>query len=254
MQDLTKKAFFQNALLMATADGTIAPLEKDFVQLFMDKAGIAKTVGEEWYRELKGGDIGFRTVKDHQEAIQMLKLIVGVAAADSNFDPREKHAIVQIAKACGVGFAELQALVKENWQRDVLSDILGAPRAGGAPTGGDLLLLEDDFGRADAFKQAAPGLAFHPIGTSALLNAPVSTRCMVVHAADDRDKTKRRMEIVKRAAGGALIVGIVGRHQVSQISYLLEGGAAKCLIEDVYPGEFAKILEEAGLLLTAQKP
>ena len=41
------------------------------------------------------------------------------------------------------------------------------------------------------------------------------------------------------------MVAVADRHQAFQISYLLETGLFRCMVEPIYPGEFARVLRAA---------
>jgi len=242
MDETTKRACLLNALLVGQADGTLDPLEQRLLQAFMEQAGVERAVAQRWHAEHTAAGGGFLPVTDGTAARDVLKLTIGVAAADAHLDPGEWAAIAQLAKALDVPVAELRALVQGVWQRDVLAELFPAPTsASEAPS---VLLVTDGFERLDAFLEASPGIGFDRRTLAQVPATGLELPWTVFHAVEEKGDTLARQSALQRAVPTARCVAVIGRHQGYQVSYMLENGLHRCLVEDLYPNELAAVLAE----------
>ena len=249
MLDDDTKALFVNALLVAHADGTFDALERDFMRRLIDKLTIDTATARRWYLELKSGNLDFRPIDDPYARSEALRAAVGAAAADGRFDAREKTALRSLGKVLGFSFEQLQQAVNENWGTDVIVDLLDPPATppAGLPgenpdAGSPFVVIEDHFDKLEAFVTASPGIPFTRCRLADLRRHVGIPRYAVFHAAPDRDTTSSVYKRLQQHWPSSRKVAVVARHQGHQVSYLLEWGASRCLVEDIYPNEFNRLL------------
>ena len=234
----SKKAVIKNAWLMAVADGRIQPQEKAWMRALMVAIGVPRETAETWIAEMRQGDIRWETVEDRAEAIEMLRLMTGMAGADTVLDKRERDAFVALGKALGFDYAELRAIFKETWGKDVLAE-LAAPPAEPVAVAADVVVISDDFEQLDAFVEAAGELPLH---TCALNQVSGTPALLITHACVDRPATVERVQWLRHRYADTDLIVVVHRHQAHHVSYALENGAVRCMVEPIYPGELERLL------------
>jgi len=234
----SKKAVIKNAWLMAVADGRIQPEEKAWMHALVEALGIPRETAEAWIAEMRHGDIHWETVADRAEATELLRLMTGVAAADTVLDKRERDAFVALGKALGFDYAELRAVFKEAWGKDVLAE-LSAPPEKRVAANADIVVISDDFGELNAFVEAAGEL---PLETCALERLSGAPALLIAHACVERPETVERVVTLRQRFPDASLIVVVHRHQAHHVSYALENGAVRCMVEPIYPGELERLL------------
>jgi tellurite resistance protein len=236
----TLKALFQNALLMAFADGVFHPLQREFLKDLVAHAGIDLETAKAWRAELEGGALEFRPVRDRRAAIDVARVAIGTAAANGVFHQGEKLALLELGKALGLDREELQRLVHETFGRDVLGRVFSAS----AST--DLVestwVVTDDFVALDAFVAAASALAPRAMTERDALSAAPLDGLVFFHVSEHTAASQRRLASLRKKHPSARVVFVAERAQAFQIGYLLDAGAAGCLIAPVYPDELAALL------------
>ncbi|MBI3180143.1 MAG: hypothetical protein HYZ27_10805, partial [Deltaproteobacteria bacterium] len=75
-----------------------------------------------------------------------------------------------------------------------------------------------------------------------LLRSPGKPALVIMHAAAERPATVERVGKIKAAVPGVRVILVVHRHQASQISYAIEAGVHRCMVEPILRGELAVLL------------
>jgi hypothetical protein len=241
MDEATKRALFTNALLVAHADADFESREQQLLAAFIDRAGVPRDVARRWYDEMRAGDIAFKPVPDRASAVAALRLAVGVVAADGRLEPRERLALFALAKAVGLSAAELRRVYEESWGKAVLDELFGAAPPSRRPRE-SVVAVRDGFEALEPTAAASPEVPLDRCTLAEALVLRPAPDWVVWHAAETRDQSLTMLAKLVRALPRAKNVVIVSRHQGPQISYLLEQGATRCLVEPIYPGELAALL------------
>jgi len=245
MDDTHKKAMLVNAVLVAEADGVIAPLEQGLIRQLLMLAGITDEQARRWWDEHKAGGGGFLPVHDEAAALDVLRLTIGVVAADRELAPGEWIALLHLAKALGISNDVLRELVQTCWNQDVLARLAARHEPEAAPTGPPVLLVTDHFDRLEPFLAASPGVPFDQRPLGGIPAQGGQAHFAVFHAAEDKEDSVRILTALQAALPSARLMAVVGRHQGYQVSYLLEAGLFRCLVEEVYPDELAELMRSA---------
>ena len=235
----TLKALFQNALLMAFADGVFHPLQREFLKDLMEHAGIDDAMAREWRAELVRGTLAFRPVQDRADALEVARVAIGAAAADGEFHSKEKTALLELGKALGIDRRELQALVHETFGKDVLGAVFRG-RAPGPSAGA--WVITDDFVELEALLEVASGFAPRTLSVREAVYEPPFDGIALFHVAETRAASEERFGLLARRHPRARLIFVTERAQAYQIGYLLDAGAAGCLIAPVYPEEIDGLL------------
>jgi tellurite resistance protein len=245
----TLKAIFQNALLMAFADGALHPLQREFLKDLVEHAGVDLETAKEWRAELESGTLAFRPVRDRKAAVEVARVAIGAAAANGVFHQKEKLALLELGKAVGLDRDELQRLVHESFGKDVLREVFTkAPAPGEFESEAGAWVITDDFPALEAFLASAAGLSPRTTTAREALAAPSFSGLLFFHTRETTAQSQGRLDALRRRHPGARIVFVAERAQAFQIGYLLDGGAAGCLIAPVYPDEIE------GLLARLERP
>lgn len=246
IDDATKQAILHNAVLIANADGRLDPAESTFLREFLRIVGVSAEQAAAWHGEVHASGQGFAAVTDPEQARRMLEVLVGVAAADGRLDEREWHALFSIAKAADIPYEEVRELVQSKWGTDVLAGLAPSPSTA-APVVAEqrsrrVLAVTDHFDRLEPFIEAAPTVEFHrcPLGDVGAVRLPYA----IFHTAEDRDTSLKILAFLHQALPDSKAIAVVRRDQAPQVSYLLQGGVCRCIIEDVHPGEFERLLRK----------
>jgi hypothetical protein len=148
---------------------------------------------------------------------------------------QRKSLAVQFAKSIGVGKSEWKRILK-----DIDLENLFEPFS---RTAGSVTTIHDDFDKLDAFLQVAAenGASTKTGGLQEFLAAADSPETIVCfHAAEDKDVTVTRCQMLLERCGGKLVC-ILTRFQGHQVKYLLEIGLNKCIIEPVYARDISDL-------------
>jgi len=245
IDDSTKKAIFRNAVLIANADGQVEATESAFLREFLNRAGVSPEQAAAWHAEVRAGDDSFAQVGDRAQALQMLEILTGVAAADGKLDESEWHALLHIAKAADIPYAEVRDLVQAAWGQDVLAKLdapAPAPAAAAVEPRYKALAVQDHFDKLDHFVQCAPAVSFHvcPLAEVGAGAPPWA----IFHTAEQRKGSLQVLAYLQQCLPETRIIAVVRRDQAPQVSYVLQAGACRCIIEDVHPGEFERLLQK----------
>lgn len=236
----TARACITNALLIALADRQFHPLQRQLLQRFVAEAGVPVETARTWADAVRNGAIDFLPVREPEQAVVVLKLALGVAAADGALAPEERSALRALGKATGVGRQQLEQLLREVWGKDVIVDLFPPL----SPLSAGTVLVSDDFKRLQPMLDASKDVALD-VRTLDEVRPTQAARAVVFHAAEERDATLAKLEQIKRLSPDAVWIAVIDRHQAPQVSYLLDAGVFRCLVEDVYPGELRALLDEA---------
>ncbi|NLY94007.1 MAG: hypothetical protein GXY23_08240 [Myxococcales bacterium] len=239
----TLKAMFQNALLMAFADGVLHPLQREFLQDLVTYAGIDEATARAWRAELEGGQLAFRPVRDRAKAVEVARVAIGAAAANGVFHQKEKVALLELGKALGLTRDELQALVYESFGKDVLAQLFGKREVLHVDPEVRAWVIADGMVGMEAFLEAVSALAPRVLGLREALAEPAFSGLVFFHVLEKLIDSQARLEALRRRHPSAKLVFVAERGQAYQIGYLLDGGAKGCLIAPVYPDEVEGLLE-----------
>lgn len=246
MDDATKKALLINAVILAKADGVIQLIEKAYLKRFMEEAGITQGQARRWMAE--AGETGtFQPVADKQQAVDMLKLMIGVAAADKRLEESEMQTLSQMAKAFDIPHDELLTLIKQCWQKDMIGELLtkDKPATSTERQLPSVALVTDGFDNIDQFVGVCPYFSFESLSLGEIIaDRRDGWEAVVFHTVNDKEKSIELFDRIKNSVPDAKIIAVVPRSEAFLISYLLERGIHGCLVEPVYPNEFQKLLEK----------
>jgi hypothetical protein len=232
----SKKAIIKNAWLMAVADGRIQPEEKAWMRALIEAMGVSQETAESWIAEMRHGDIRWQTVEDRGEATELLKLMTGLAGADRVLDRRERDAYVALGKALGFAYDELRAIFEGAWGKDVLVEVFSSPTPVSDNT---VIVASDDFETIDAFFEAAGDLPLERHSIAQISSGPA---LLIVHACAERPATVERVRDLRARFPDTDLIVVIRRDQAHHVSYALENGATRCMVEPIYPGELARLL------------
>ena len=240
MQEQDKRAFFINALLIAYADGEVHPHELQWIEALIRVAGISAEQEQAWHQEIKSGNLEFQPV-GHDRAVDMIKLAAGVMGADNRLDQRERHALLQLGNLLGLAPAELNDIFRASWGKNVLAEIF--PPLTDAPDSDSIVLLRDYFERLEEIVSANATLELTQRSWEEFRRHPGQPAFVVFHTAPDRKESEGMLSDLKSLAARAKLVAVVQRHQAVQVSYMLAGGAFRCMIAEGYPQELSRIVQ-----------
>ena len=83
MDEQTLRILFTNTVLIANADGRVAPEERGFLNEFAVRAGITAEQMQTWLGEIRAGRAEFQAVEDPQHREALFALMVAVATSNS---------------------------------------------------------------------------------------------------------------------------------------------------------------------------
>lgn len=250
----SRKALYQNVLLLAYADRELGDEEGAFLETLRICAGITKDEAADYRRELSYGDISFRLVRDREDALLVAKAAIGAASSDGEFHRSERYALLELGKAIGLARDELQRLVYDYFHRDVLAELFAESSALAAERGTEgemrgarILIVGDDFPNRGAFEAALSPRPFEIVSCQGDERILLEAGLVFFHLLEDRAASVERLRTLSALAGAeSSLVFIAERQQAYQIGYLLDAGAAACLVAPVYPEEIAALIERAG--------
>jgi hypothetical protein len=224
MQDASRKGCLMNLWLIAFCDGEYHPNEQKWIEAFVREADIDPADAQRWFEELRAGGLDWHPIADRGDARDLLKIAVGVIGA-LEFDEDEAAQILSIS-----------------WGRNVMLEVF--PTRTIPPPAGAIVLLTDDFDDLRAFVEASRGVEFERRTYDDLRRQSGAPIAVVMHAAEDRKVSMTRLERLKGQLPGTRFYFVVKRHQANQVSYALERGATRCLVEPIFKNELTKLLLE----------
>lgn len=243
MLEESKKGCLMNLWLIAFCDGEYHPNEQKWIQAFIQEADIDPADAERWFEELERGGLDWHPIDDRGDAKDLLRIAVGVIGADGRLDQRERTALFQLGKALGFTADQVAEVLSISWGRNVMLDVF--PTRTIPPPPGAFVIVIDDFADIGQFKAATRGVEFETRSYDDLRRQSGSPAAVVMHAADDREVSLTRLRRLAERLPGARLYFVVKRHQANQVSYALENGAARCLVEPIFKNEFTKLLLES---------
>ena len=242
MQDASSKGCLMNLWLIAFCDGEYHPNEQKWIEAFIREADIEPADAQRWFEELRGGGLDWHPIADRGDARDLLKIAVGVIGADNRLDQRERTAFFQLAKALEFSEDEAAEILSISWGRNVMLEVF--PTRTIPPPAGAIVVITDDFDDLRAFVEASRGVDFERRTYDDLRRQSGAPIAVVMHAAEDRAESMARLEKLKSQLPQTRFYFVVRRHQANQVSYALERGATRCLVEPIFKNELTKLLLE----------
>jgi uncharacterized tellurite resistance protein B-like protein len=246
MDPSTIKGLLINMAILARADGVVDPLEKRFVQRFLERVGVANAQANRWLAEAQSEGWRFHPAVEREQALALMKLMVGVASADGKVEAKETDTLILMAKACNITRDELVALLEQYHDKDVLADLapLLSPAAAEQATGPRVALIAEGFPAIENLAAANPTLQFERHTLDAVLAGTMKSQAIVFHAFEDRQASLDTVKTLKNLYPHSKIIVVVRRDQAFQIRYLMEQAIHRCLVEPIFPNEIAQALRE----------
>ena len=225
----------KNLMQLMCCDGTIHTAEKSFLSRAAAELDVRVDDWNSLLKEVLKDDTPLYPFQNREKAVATLKSLIVMSKADGRVDPKEKTLALQFAKSIGVNRSEWKRILK-----DIDLENLFEPFS---RTAGSITAIHDDFEKLDAFLQVAAenGVSTETIGLQELLNTAGNPKDAVCfHAAEDKDVTVMRCQMLLEKCGGKLAC-ILTRFQGHQVKYLLEIGLKKCIIEPVYARDISDL-------------
>ncbi len=230
-----RQHFFVNAHLLARADGRTSPEEQRLLDLLAEQLGVTPEERARWISEC-GPDAVFLPMRDQAEAREILGLMIQLAGADGLVLATEKQALLRAGKVMGLPAGELDVLVQAMTGAHLSLAATEAVRSAAASQA-LVTVLSDHYESLPQLLDASAGLPLDVRTLDALKARRPPPEHVVFHALDDRQASLEIVARVRRAAPKARIIPVVRRDQGYLVSYLLEAGVQRCIVEPVYPGE-----------------
>ena len=225
----------KNLMQLMCYDGTIHTAEKSFLSRAAAELDVRVNDWNGLLKEVLKDGTPLYPVQDRDKAVATLKSLIVMSKADGRVDPKEKTLALQFAKSIGVNRSEWKRILK-----DIDLESLFEPFS---RTAGSITAIRDDFEKLDAFLQVAAenGASTKTVGFQEFLSTTGSPEDVVCfHAAEDKDVTVTRCQMLLEKCGGKLAC-ILTRFQGHQVKYLLEIGLNKCIIEPVYARDISDL-------------
>ncbi|MHC5088657.1 MAG: tellurite resistance TerB family protein [Planctomycetota bacterium] len=217
----------KNLIQLMCCDGKVYPREKAFL---LRAAAELDVQVDDWnglLKEVIQDNASLYPLQNRDRAVAVLKSLIIMSKADGRVDAKEKALTVRFAKSIGVNKSEWKQILK-----DIDLETLFDPFT---ETTGAVTAIRDDFEKLDAFLQVAEenGASTKTVGLREFLDDGSGETIVCFHAAEDKDETVTRCQMLLEKCGGKLVC-ILTRYQGHQVKYLLEIGLKKCIIEPVY--------------------
>ena len=225
----------KNLMQLMCCDGTIHAAEKSFLSRAAAELDVRVDDWNGLLKEVLKDGTPLYPVQNRDKAVATLKSLIVMSKADGRVDPKEKTLALQFAKSIGVNRSEWKRILK-----DIDLESLFEPFS---RTVGSITAIRDDFEKLDAFLQVAAenGASTKTVGLQEFLSTTGSPEDVVCfHAAEDKDVTVTRCQMLLEKCGGKLAC-ILTRFQGHQVKYLLEIGLNKCIIEPVYARDISDL-------------
>lgn len=242
MRDASRKGCLMNLWLIALCDGEYHPNEQKWIEAFIREADIEPADAQRWFEELRAGEIDWQPIERRGDARDLLRIAVGVIGADNRLDERERSALYQLGKALEFSEDEVGEILSLSWGRNVMLDVF--PTRTIPPPEGAIVLVTDDFEDLRLFKEVSRGIQFEARTYDDLRRQTGAPIAVVLHAAEDRAESMRRIEKLKAQLPHTRFYFVVRRHQANQVSYALERGVTRCLVEPIFKNELTRLLLE----------
>ena len=243
MREESLKATYINLLLLASADGEVAPSERAYLKRFAEAFGVSEDQERRWAWEMGSRQMEFMSIESKNDAEEALALLSRMVRVDGEFGEAEQEAYIAMGKALGFTPAELGPVLRAHWNED--PPILSAPKTSSASgTAVDVLVIADDIDDRVAFEKAATGVALRYAWIENLPAPDESLEIIVFHAAEDRGDSKWRLETLRERFPGAFVAFVARRDQSPQIGWLLGLGAGRCFVEPLYPDEISRAIDK----------
>jgi uncharacterized tellurite resistance protein B-like protein len=225
----------KNLMQLMCCDGTIHTAEKSFLSRAAAELDVRVDDWNGLLKEVLKDGTPLYPVQNRDKAVATLKSLIVMSKADGRVDPKEKTLALQFAKSIGVNRSEWKRILK-----DIDLESLFEPFS---RTVGSITAIRDDFEKLDAFLQVAAenGASTKTMGLQEFLSTTGSPEDVVCfHAAEDKDVTVTRCQMLLEKCGGKLAC-ILTRFQGHQVKYLLEIGLNRCIIEPVYARDISDL-------------
>lgn len=247
MDEPTLRTLFINTVLVANADGRVVPEERAFLKTFAERAGITPAQMRTWLAEIRAGEAEFQALDTPEHRDLLFALMIGTASSDGALSDAERDALLTWGHALGLSPETVRKRAQTLWREDVLTDLFPRQAADAHPHDKPLVLvITDHFESLDAMLTANPEVAVTLQPMSGLPGGVEVPPVIVFHAQEDTASTLEMLARVQRQLPKRAVVVVLNRHQAFQISYLYDAQAQRCLVEPVYPGELAGVLDELG--------
>ena len=225
----------KNLMQLMCYDGTIHTAEKSFLSRAAAELDVRVDDWNGLLKEVLKDGTPLYPVQNRDKAVATLKSLIVMSKVDGLVDPKEKTLTIQFAKSIGVSKSEWKEILK-----DIDLENLFEPFSRMA---GSITVIREDFDKLDAFLQVAGenGVSTETIGLQNLLSTTGNPEDIVCfHAAEDKDVTVTRCQMLLEKCGGKLAC-ILTRFQGHQVKYLLEIGLKKCIIEPAYERDISDL-------------
>ena len=267
------KTFLINATLVAQADGYVSAPEQDYIQEFMQRAAITRTQAHMWQAEARLNELDFLQINNPDSVLDLLKIMIGAAAADRMLTRGELERIRWVALGSGYPTEELRRMIEQNWKCDVLDEIFPcepAPENHQNPdqhsevtnqrppepliaqeekmdSNPQVLIYRDNMSdkKIGEIHQMNPGLNFENFALSDTIAVAREHALIIFHAAEERDTSLATLSRLMIQFASTPILVLMRRDQATQVSYLLAAGAKRCIVEPFRPNEIERYLKTA---------
>ena len=227
----------KNLMQLMCCDGTIHAAEKSFLSRAATELEVRVDDWNALLKEVCKDGVPLYPVQNRDKAVATLKSLIVMSKAGGRVDPKEKSLTIQFAKSIGINKSEWKQILK-----DIDLENLFEPFS---KTVGNITAIRDDFDKLDTFLQVAAenGASTETTGLQEFLATANSGKTVVCfHAAEDKDVTVTRCQMLLEKCGGNLAC-ILTRFQGHQVKYLLEIGLSKCIIEPPYARDISDLFK-----------
>ncbi|MCD6175950.1 MAG: hypothetical protein J7K65_09330 [Planctomycetes bacterium] len=225
----------KNLMQLMCCDGTIHAAEKSFLSRAATELGVQVDDWNGLLKEVRKDSVPLYPVQNRNKAVATLKSLIVMSKADGRVNPKEKTLAVQFAKSIGVNKSEWKQILKDIDLENLFQSF--------SKTAGTIITIRDDFDKLNDFLQVAAenGASTKTVGLQEFLAAANSGETVVCfHAAEDKDVTVTRCQMLLEKCGGNLVC-VLTRFQGHQVKYLLEIGLGKCIIEPAYTRDISDL-------------
>ena len=226
----------KNLIRLMCCDGKVYPREKDFLLRAAAELNVQVDDWNDLLKEVVRDNTSLYPLQNRAKAIATLKSLIMMSKADGRVDAEEKALTLRFAKSIGVSKSEWKQILK-----DINLETLFEPFT---EVAGAITAIRDDFEKLDAFLQIAAenGAATNTVGLREYLTTAADDTVVCFHAAEDKDETVTRCQMLLEKCGGRLVC-VLTRFQGHQVKYLLEIGLKKCVIEPIYARDISEMLK-----------
>ena len=245
MDESTLRAMFVNTVLVANADGRVAPEQRVFLQRFAKRANITPAQMKAWVAEIRAGKADFQALDSPEHREVLFALMIGTASSDGTLSDGERDALLDWGRVLGLSPETVRKRAQTLWSEDVLATLFpGQAAVKPASASPRLLIITDNFASIGGMLAASPEI---PVSLQPMTNLPAAADApsvIVFHAHEEKAQTLNLLADLRQRLPGRAVLVVLDRHQAFQISYLYDANVERCLVEPVYPGELARVLDE----------